>query len=281
MTRRVVDLSQPLSRESQLHPFFAPSQILRHIVHADAPEGRPSFNAELIITSNHAATHVDAIGHYLEAATPWRDAARPSVACGLRRIREYPRGHDVTPAQVESAVEAFRPGDPRRRHPALLLRPLQPHGRDARVPGRLLRDLGRGRALDGRSRREDLRRRDDLAPTSSTSRTSTRRTRRAASGASRTTRTSTTSRTCVNAAVPVRRPPAAARAGLRLADTCRGDHRGVTAAARGALQNWFQGSRSWSGGSKRGGALPGSLIRLEPIQEPGSVPAKPLARSAL
>ena len=32
----------------------------------------------------------------------------------------------------------------------------------------------------------------------------------------------------------------------------------------------------WSGGSKRAGADPGSLIRLEPIQEPGSVPAKPL-----
>ena len=65
MARRVIDLSQPLSRESQLHPFFTPSQILRHIVHTDAPPGRPSFNAETIITSNHAATHVDAIGHYL------------------------------------------------------------------------------------------------------------------------------------------------------------------------------------------------------------------------
>ena len=32
MSRRVIDLSQPLSRESQLHPFFAPTQILRHIV---------------------------------------------------------------------------------------------------------------------------------------------------------------------------------------------------------------------------------------------------------
>ena len=61
---RVIDLSQPLSRETQLHPFFAPTQILRHIVHADAAPGRPSFNAEVIITSNHAATHVDAFGHY-------------------------------------------------------------------------------------------------------------------------------------------------------------------------------------------------------------------------
>ena len=57
---RVIDLSQPLSRESQLHPFFPPTQILRHIMHTDAPAGRPSFNAEIIITSNHAATRRDA-----------------------------------------------------------------------------------------------------------------------------------------------------------------------------------------------------------------------------
>ena len=61
---RVIDLSQPLSRESQLHPFFPPTQILRHIQHTDAAPGDPSFSAEIIITSNHAATHVDAFGHY-------------------------------------------------------------------------------------------------------------------------------------------------------------------------------------------------------------------------
>jgi hypothetical protein len=32
----------------------------------------------------------------------------------------------------------------------------------------------------------------------------------------------------------------------------------------------------WTGVSKRAGADPGSQIRLEPFQEPGSVPAKPL-----
>jgi hypothetical protein len=37
-----------------------------------------------------------------------------------------------------------------------------------------------------------------------------------------------------------------------------------------------QDEREWSGGSKRAGADPGSQIRLEPLQEPGSVPAKPL-----
>ena len=44
MPRRVIDLSQPLSRESQLHPFFPPTQILRHIQHTDAALGDPSFS---------------------------------------------------------------------------------------------------------------------------------------------------------------------------------------------------------------------------------------------
>ena len=64
MPRRVIDLSQPLNRESQVHPFFTTPKIVREIIHADSPPDKPSFNAELIITSNHAATHVDAFGHY-------------------------------------------------------------------------------------------------------------------------------------------------------------------------------------------------------------------------
>jgi len=117
MARRVIDLTQPLSRESQLHPFFPPTQILRHILHADAPEGRPSFNAEIIITSNHAATHVDAFGHYDKQGEPI--AAMPlDTFCGEAicvDIREYGRGHDVSAAEVERAVEAsgqeLRQGD--------------------------------------------------------------------------------------------------------------------------------------------------------------------------
>ena len=41
MARRAIDLTQPLSRESQLHPFFPPTQILRHIQHSDAAAGDP------------------------------------------------------------------------------------------------------------------------------------------------------------------------------------------------------------------------------------------------
>lgn len=40
MSRRVIDLSQPLSGQTRLHPFLPTGQILRQIVHADAAPGR-------------------------------------------------------------------------------------------------------------------------------------------------------------------------------------------------------------------------------------------------
>jgi kynurenine formamidase len=104
----VIDLSQPLSRESQLHPFFASTQILRHIVHADAAEGRPSFNAEVIVTSNHAATHVDAFGHYDKTGETISDMPLETF-CGTAicvDIRQYQRGYDVSAEEVERAVRA-------------------------------------------------------------------------------------------------------------------------------------------------------------------------------
>jgi kynurenine formamidase len=107
MAQRVVDLSQPLSRESQLHPFFPPTQILRHIQHTDAAEGRPSFSAEIIITSNHAATHVDAFGHYQKGGVAIAEMPLDTF-CGdalCVDIRQYDRGHDVSAAEVERAVE--------------------------------------------------------------------------------------------------------------------------------------------------------------------------------
>jgi kynurenine formamidase len=117
MARRVIDLSQPLSRESQLHPFFPPTQILRHILHGDAPAGRPSFNAEIIITSNHAATHVDAFGHYDKEGESIAEMPLETF-CGdalCVDIREYPRGHDVTVAEAQRALESsgqeLREGD--------------------------------------------------------------------------------------------------------------------------------------------------------------------------
>src|SRR5207245_3056768 len=101
MARRVIDLSQPLSRESQLHPFFPPTQVLRHIQHTDAAPGRPSFNAEIIITSNHAATHVDAFGHYDPAGGKIAEIPLDTF-CGdaiCVDIPDYPGGPDVTAAE--------------------------------------------------------------------------------------------------------------------------------------------------------------------------------------
>jgi kynurenine formamidase len=109
MARRVIDLTQPLSKDSQLHPFFPTVQILRQIVHSDAPPGRPSFDAEIIITSNHAATHVDALGHFDGRPGAPRIAEMPlDTFCGEAicvDVREYPQGHWVTVAELEAALD--------------------------------------------------------------------------------------------------------------------------------------------------------------------------------
>lgn len=109
MARSVIDLSQPLCRETQLHPFFAPTQILRHIQHGDAEEGKPSFAAEVIVTSNHAATHVDAFGHYDSSPDAAAIAEMPlDTFCGEAvcvDVRQYPKGHDVSAAELEQAID--------------------------------------------------------------------------------------------------------------------------------------------------------------------------------
>ncbi len=165
MARRVIDLSQPLGRETQLHPFFPSVQILRQIVHSDAPPGRPSFSAEVIVTSNHAATHVDAFAHYDPSPDAPRIAEMPlDTFCGEAicvDLREYPRGHGVTAAELEQALAAggldVRDGD-------ILLFCTDHYNRTAGTPAFLDGFSGidaKRRSLDGRPRREDLRRRDD------------------------------------------------------------------------------------------------------------------------
>lgn len=120
MPRRVIDLSQPLTRTTQVHPLFNPPQIVREIIHADAPPDRPSFNAELIITSNHAATHVDAFGHY--DRSPGAEAIGEMALdtfCGPAvciDVRPYGgKGHLVTPEETEDALAKsgaeVEPGD--------------------------------------------------------------------------------------------------------------------------------------------------------------------------
>jgi kynurenine formamidase len=120
MSRRIIDLSQPLSNSTQVHPDFDSPQILRQRVHADFALGGPSDNAEVIITSNHAATHVDAFGHYdrTPGAASITDMSLDTF-CGPAvciDVREYGgKGHLVTPAETEDALGKsgveFVPGD--------------------------------------------------------------------------------------------------------------------------------------------------------------------------
>ena len=111
MSRRVIDLTQPLSKDSQLHPFFPTVQILRHMQHADAKSpSDPSFNAEIIITSNHAATHVDALAHFdNNPEAPTIEEMPLDIFCGEAiciDVREYPKAHEVTPQEIERALAA-------------------------------------------------------------------------------------------------------------------------------------------------------------------------------
>jgi kynurenine formamidase len=110
LARRIVDLSQPLNRHTQVHPFFNPPQIVRELIHVDYPPDRPSFNAELIITSNHAATHVDAFGHYDRSERAEAIAEMPlEMFCGPAvciDVREYgAKGHLVTPEEAQDALD--------------------------------------------------------------------------------------------------------------------------------------------------------------------------------
>ena len=110
MARRVIDLTQPLSKESQLHPFFPTVQILRHLQHADYAPDRPSFDAEIIITSNHAATNVDSLAHFDRRPDGPRITEMPlDTFCGEAiciDVREYPKAHEVTPDEIEKALDA-------------------------------------------------------------------------------------------------------------------------------------------------------------------------------
>ncbi len=110
MPRRVIDLSQPLSRNSQVHPFFSAPRIMRDLIHVDYPEEQPSFNAEVIITSNHAATHVDAFGHYDRtpgaeaiAEMPLDTFCGPAVCIDVRGYGG--KGHLVTAEETQEALD--------------------------------------------------------------------------------------------------------------------------------------------------------------------------------
>jgi kynurenine formamidase len=115
----VIDLSQPLSSATQMNAFFPSTQVLRQTTHADVDPGQWSIDTEILITSNHAGTHVDALRHY----DPRPDAPRVGdmplelffgdAIC--IDVREYPAGHEVSVPELERAIAAsgqdVRPND--------------------------------------------------------------------------------------------------------------------------------------------------------------------------
>ncbi len=109
MTRRVIDLSQPLSNDTQVAAPLPAVQILRQFTHADVRPGKLSIDAEVIITSNHAGTHVDALRHFDADPDAPQIAEMPldtffgSAVC--IDVREYPAFHEVTVEELERAVE--------------------------------------------------------------------------------------------------------------------------------------------------------------------------------
>lgn len=110
----MIDLSQPLHHATQVHPLFNPPQIVRELIHSDFAPDEPSFNAELIITSNHAATHVDAFGHYDRTEGAPAIAEMPlETFCGPALcidVREYgAKGHLVSPDEVQDALGKIEP----------------------------------------------------------------------------------------------------------------------------------------------------------------------------
>jgi hypothetical protein len=163
MARRVIDLSQPLSRETQLHP----------VLSADAdPPPHPAHGRgrRTALLRSRDRRHVESRRHPRRRVRPLRPERRRDRRAPARHLlrRRALRRHPAVRARARrhhrrgrAGRPGRRPGAARGRHPALLLRPLQPHRRHARVPGQLLRNLRGGRALDGGSGREDLRRRDD------------------------------------------------------------------------------------------------------------------------
>lgn len=118
---RIVDLTQPTSRESQTHPSFPPPLILPYRTHADGPSETSdrSSRSEILVISNHAPTHVDAISHFSpEPAAenidqmPLDTFYGPAVCLDFR---QFPARHYVTLPEFREVLadssQEFRKGD--------------------------------------------------------------------------------------------------------------------------------------------------------------------------
>jgi kynurenine formamidase len=93
-----------------MNAFFPSVQLLRQTMHADVEPGEWSIDTEILITSNHAGTHVDALRHFdpRPGAPRIQDMALDTF-CGEAvcvDLREYPARHEVTLAELDRAVAA-------------------------------------------------------------------------------------------------------------------------------------------------------------------------------
>ncbi len=107
---RIVDLTQPTSRDSQTHPSFPAPMILPYRTHADGPSETSdrSSRSEMLIISNHAPTHIDAISHF--SPDPSADNIDemaletfygPAVCLDFR---QFPARHYVTLAEFKDVL---------------------------------------------------------------------------------------------------------------------------------------------------------------------------------
>ncbi len=108
---RLVDLTQPTSRESQPHPSFPAPLILPFRTHADgtSSQSNRTSKSEMIVLHNHAATHVDSISHF-SADPDAEDIDEMSLdtfygAAVCVDFRRIPARHYITVAEFEEALD--------------------------------------------------------------------------------------------------------------------------------------------------------------------------------
>jgi kynurenine formamidase len=114
----VIDLTGALAADGGPHPNYR-SQILRHQLHADFPVEARSWATEVLITSTHAGTHVDAFGHYdPEPGAPSVGELNldlfygPALCVDVRSaVEETYLSAEQLQAAVDHSGQALHPGD--------------------------------------------------------------------------------------------------------------------------------------------------------------------------
>lgn len=106
---KVVDLSQPLGPQTQVHPAFFTPLILRHFTHQDPPPpSGVTSKTNVLIMSNHSGTHVDSLSHLspsLDAPDIYDmplDLFVGEAVC--IDCRQFPSRHYITVEELQSCL---------------------------------------------------------------------------------------------------------------------------------------------------------------------------------